>query len=96
MNNAIRTVSLIVGAILEIMAKLGECTVDAANPVCSAPWIPTTYAHYAVLAIIVLNFILKATRPGGVLPGLFGQTAVVVPDSKAGVGTVTATQVAQP
>ena len=42
----------------------------------------------------VLTLVLKSFRPGGILNSMFGVTAVVVPDSQAGAGTVTKSQVA--
>jgi len=44
----------------------------------------------------VAGLIGKLTRPGGKMASLFGSTAVVVPENKAGPGTVTPEQVAAP
>lgn len=41
----------------------------------------------------MLTLFLKALRPGGLFYSWFGQTAVVVPEARAGVGTVTKAQV---
>jgi integral membrane sensor domain MASE1 len=55
---------------------------------------PPTWAPIAAGVFGVLTLVGKMVRPGGFLHSLFGGTAVIVPESQAGVGTVTPEQVA--
>jgi hypothetical protein len=92
MNNAIRTILVALTAAAALMGSVLGCTTDAAGAtVCTAAWLPPQFAGYAILIFSALGIALKAFRPGGILSGLFGQTAVVSPTGDP--GTVTQTQV---
>jgi hypothetical protein len=94
MNNAIRTILVVLTAAAALMTNVLGCTTDAAGvSVCTASWLPPQYAGYAILIFSAIAVAMKALRPGGWLAGLFGETAVVVPADKAGPGTVTKDQV---
>lgn len=99
MNNAIRSILGILATISAAMAAIGGCVADnpatpiVGDAVCTAHWIPPDYAAGAAVAFSGIALIMKALRPGGVLGGLFGSTAVVVSPEKAGPGTVTKAQV---
>ena len=93
MNNAIRTILVTVTGLVAFMASFAGCVTNAANvTTCTASWLPPQYAAYAVMAFSGLGLLMKALRPGGILAGLFGATAVI--SNSGAVGTVTPTQVA--
>lgn len=102
--NFISTLMFIASAVLAIMAQLLGCTGDdAATAVieatkCTAPFLTPELANYAAIAFSGIGLAVKAFRPGGMLAGLFGATAVVVPETspKSGPGTVTPEQVKAP
>ena len=92
MNNAIRTILVALTAAAALMSSILNCATDVAGAtVCSASWLPPQFAGYAIMAFSAIGLALKALRPGGILAGLFGQTAVVSPTGDP--GTVTQTQV---
>lgn len=96
--NLFGTIAAVIALIMGGMTQILGCSTDAATntTVCTASWIPPQYAGYAVVIFSGLAIAAKLFRPGGPIAGLFGQTAVVVPDDKAGVGTVTKSSVANP
>lgn len=97
MNNAIRTILAVLGGLVALIMAVGQCTTDAAGAtVCSAAWLSPKMGGVIIAVLTVLNLVLKMVRPGGALAGLFSATAVVVPENKSGVGTVTQAQVNQP
>jgi hypothetical protein len=96
-TNLITTLLFVASAVMAIMTQLLGCTTDAAGAsTCSASWLTPQLAVIATGVFSVLGLLSKMFRPGGALSGLFGSTAVVVPEDKAGVGTVTKSQVMEP
>lgn len=99
-TNAFGTVTAILTFISGILASMG-CTAGATDfaATCTVPWLSAINPTFtAILAGVfgAITFVLKAARPGGFLHSMFGSTAVIVPLAKAGVGTVTPSQVASP
>jgi ABC-type spermidine/putrescine transport system permease subunit II len=96
-TNLFGTITIILTVITGTLEKMG-CMAGAADfaATCNIPFLPVTWMPVLAIAFGVLTFIGKISRPGGWLGSLFGSTAVVVPESKSGVGTVTPSQVASP
>lgn len=99
-TNAFGSITAILTALSGIMVSLG-CSPGAVDfaATCNIPWLSSINPTLTVVAAGIfggITFVLKLARPGGILGSLFGGTAVVVSEAKAGVGTVTAAQVDQP
>lgn len=95
--NILGTITAILTILTGLMTQILGCAVDAAGvTVCTGSVLPAKYMAVAAGVFGLLTMIAKATRPGGILHSMFGATAVVVPEGKAGVGTVTPSQVATP
>lgn len=110
-SNTLRTVGVIVTALIGLMAVVAGCTADDPSTImveatkCTATWLTPEFMGIAVMVMSGLELIAKAIRPGGMLGGLFGQTAIVsstgkigtaamvVPANEAGAGVVTPAQV---
>jgi len=93
LTNLFGTITAILTIVTGIMTQLLGCTTDAAGvTVCTSTLLPAKYMAIAASIFGILALVSKLMRPGGALHSLFGQTAVVV--DKAGVGTVTPSQVA--
>ena len=87
------------GVILaNIMVDLFKCSGSGVgDAVCTAAFIPLPYQAMAGFGFIVINLVLKGfAGTGTVVQNLVAPVAPVVPENKAGVGTVTPAQVAQP
>jgi lysozyme len=96
-NNLFGTIAAVIAVVMGGLTQILGCATDAAgNSVCTASWLPPQYAGYAVLLFSGLAIAAKMFRPGGVLHGLFGATAVIVPESKNQKGTVTQSDVNAP
>lgn len=94
-TNLLSTITAILTILTGLMTQLLGCVADAAGAVvCTSSLFPAKYMAMAAAVFGVLTVISKLFRPGGVLHSLFGQTAVIVPDAKAGAGVVTSSQVA--
>lgn len=96
-NNAFGTIAAIVALLLGAMTQIFGCSMDPVTQasVCTATWIPPEWAGYVVLAFSGIALVSKLFRPGGPVAGLFAPSAVIVPEAKAGPGTVTPEQVAE-
>ena len=98
-TNAFGTISAIISAVLLAMVNIFHCAEPATAggvATCSASWLSPQMAGYVIIVFSLLQLLNKAIRPGGFFRGLFGSTAVIVPYEKAGVGTVTTSQVNSP
>jgi hypothetical protein len=94
-TNLFGTITAILTILTGLMTQLLGCAVDAAGvTVCTSSLLPAKYMAIAASVFGILALISKLMRPGGALHSLFGSTAVVV--DKAGVGTVTPSQVKAP
>lgn len=95
LTNAFGTITAILTAISGMLVSMG-CAPGAIDfaATCSIPWLPASWTAIVAAIFGVLTFVLKLSRPGGVLHSLFGGTAVVTPTP--GVGTVTPEQVKTP
>lgn len=95
LTNAFGTITAILTTISGILVSMG-CVPGAADfaATCSIPWLPPSMTAIAGAVFGGLTFILKLSRPGGILHSLFGGTAVIVPAADTVVGTVTPAQVA--
>jgi len=97
LTNTASTITAVLTLLLGVMTQVLGCTsVGDLQANCTAAFLPPEYAGYAALFFAATTLILKLMRPGGALHSLFGPTAVVVPEAKAGPGTVTPEQVASP
>jgi hypothetical protein len=97
LTNTASTVTAVLTILLGVMTQVLGCTsVGDLHATCTAAFLSPDWAGYAALFFAASTIILKFLRPGGALHSLFGRTAVVVPEGKAGVGTVTPAQVAEP
>lgn len=97
LTNLFGTITAILTIVSGIMTQLLGCVTDAAGvTVCTSTLLPAKYTVIAAGVFGILTLILKAMRPGGFLHSLFGQTAVVVPETKAAPGVVTKSQVVNP
>ena len=89
--------TVLAGFLSSIGCAPGSATFEAT---CKIDWLPAEWVAYVALvagAIFGASALIgKITRPGPKLASLFGSTAVVVPENKAGPGTVTPEQVAAP
>lgn len=96
--NLFGTIAAVIAIVMGGMTQILGCSTDAVTnaTVCSASWVPPQYAGYAVVIFSGLAIAAKLLRPGGPVAGLFGQTAVVVPDDRPSVGTVTKSSVSSP
>ena len=83
--------TFISGLLVSLGCKPGAADFDAT---CSIPWLPPQYVAIVAAVFGAVTFILKLSRPGGILGSLFGGTAVVSPTP--GIGTVTPEQVKTP
>lgn len=93
-TNILGTITAFLTIITGIMTQLLGCVADASGAVvCSSTLFPAKYMAIAAAIFGILTVIAKLMRPGGALHSLFGMTAVVVPETKAGPGVVTAEQV---
>lgn len=94
-TNLASTITALLTVLTGIMSQLLQCTSTGdLAATCTGDILPAKYMVIASSVFGVLTLVLKAFRPGGFLNSMFGQTAVVVPESKAGVGSVTPSQVA--
>jgi len=94
-TNLASTITAVLTVLTGIMSQLLHCTsAGDLAATCSGDILPAKYMVYASAVFGMLTLILKALRPGGMLHSMFGETAVVVPQSKSGPGTVTPAQVA--
>ena len=97
LTNLASTVTAVLTAITGIMATLLHCSsTGELAATCTGDLLPAKYMVFASSIFGVLTLILKSFRPGGLLHSLFGETAVVVPDSKSAVGVATKSQVKNP
>lgn len=96
--NIIGTLTATVAVLNAVFVQIGKCAVDPVTQLatCSASWIPQSMAGYVVAFFGIILIISKMIRPGGPLRGLFGGTAVIVPDEEAKPGVVTKEQVNAP
>lgn len=95
-TNILGTVAAVVAIAMSLMTDIAGCTVDTAGvTTCAASWLTPKMAAYAVMLFSGIQLLAKMTRPGGMLRGLFGATAVVVPKDEAKTGVVTEAQVAE-
>ena len=95
LTNALGTVTAILTALSAIMAQVLSCEpVAEIAAKCDAAFLSPNMAAYSAAGFAVVTILLKMLRPGGVIRSLFGSTAVVVPEAKAGPGVVTPAQVA--
>ena len=94
-TNLASTITAVLTVLTGIMSQLLHCssTGDLAAT-CTGDILPAKYMVIASSVFGILTLILKAFRPGGLLHSFFGETAVVVPESKAAPGVVTPAQVA--
>lgn len=93
-TNLFGTITAILTVVSTIMVSLLKCeATDTAAAACKAAFLTPELASYAAAGFGLLTIVLKMLRPGGALHSLFGPTAVVVPASKSGPGTVTKSQV---
>jgi len=97
LTNAFGTITAILTTLTGFLVSMG-CTPGAVDfaATCTIPWLPPQYTAIAGGVFGFLTFILKLSRPGGILHSLFGGTAVVIPETNknSGPGTVTPAQVA--
>lgn len=103
LTNLLGTVTAILTVVAGFLTALG-CAPSAGDiaftATCKIDFLPAEWVAYIAIAaggvFGVAGLIGKLTRPGGKMASLFGSTAVVVPENKAGPGTVTPEQVAAP
>lgn len=99
-TNILGTITTICTLLAGAMAQVFGCSVADGAIVgqCTSTMLPAKYMFFVACAFGVITLISKAIRPGGPLRGLFGSTAVVVPETSknSGPGTVTPAQVAAP
>lgn len=94
-TNAASTVAAFLMVVSGVMTQVLGCQMEGdATATCGAAFLPPKYAAMAAMFFAATTLILKLVRPGGALASLFGPTAVVVPETKAGPGVVTRAQVA--
>jgi hypothetical protein len=95
LTNLFGTITAILTTISGLLVSMG-CAAGATDltATCAIPWLPPSVTAIVAMIFGVITFILKLSRPGGVLHSLFGGTAVVT--ATPGVGTVTPAQVATP
>jgi len=94
LTNVLGTIAAIVAIAASLMTDIAGCSVDAAGvTTCAASWLSPKLAAYAVLFFSGIQLVSKMIRPGGPLRGLFGSTAVVVPQGESKPGVVTEAQV---
>jgi hypothetical protein len=93
-TNLFGTLGSILAAVTIWLGEQGCLSTGDFAATCSISWLPTSLMPWLSGLFIALTMIGKLTRPGGFLHSVFGGTAVITP--KAGVGTVTPAQVAQP
>lgn len=98
-TNLFGTVTAILTFVSGFLVSLG-CVPGAVDfaATCNIPWLPPQWVAIVAAVFGFITFILKISRPGGILGSLFGSTAVVVPETSkhSTAGTVTPAQVAQP
>lgn len=84
-NNAIRTIAALLAGVIALATTVGECLTSASGvTVCSASWLTPQVAAYLVAGLTWGAVILKAVRPGGMIAGMFGETAIVSTNGQAG------------
>jgi hypothetical protein len=91
--NIIGTITALSTTILAVLTSIG-CSPGATDfaATCVIPWLPAQWVAIVAMAFGTLTFVSKFFRPGGVIPSMLGQTAVV---SESGIaGTATSAQVA--
>ncbi len=95
LTNLFGTLTAILTTISGVLVSMG-CASGATDfaATCAIPWLPPSATAIVAMIFGVITFVLKLSRPGGVLHSLFGGTAVV--SSTPSVGTVTPAQVASP
>jgi hypothetical protein len=94
-TNALGTISAVLSFISLAMIQLLHCSSTGdLTAKCETDLIPAPWLAYTSMFFLAVTLALKAVRPGGFIASMFGQTAVVVPDSKSGPGVVTKAQVA--
>lgn len=95
-TNAFGTITAVLTLLIGVMTQLLGCSAasDGISATCTSTILPASYMVWAAMAFGILTLVLKLIRPGGPLRSLFGSTAVVVPENKAGPGTVSPSQVA--
>lgn len=87
-----------IGAILTTIASIFSCAPAAttAQIVCDAAWVSPEISGIVALVLQFGNLFLKMFQGSTVGTGLFAKTVVVVPEDKAGRGSVTEAQVQEP
>lgn len=95
-TNFFGTLGSVLAGITLWLGQQGCLSTGDLTATCTISWLPVSWMPWITGVFIVLTLIGKLTRPGGFFSSVFGPTVVVVPDAKAGVGTVTPQQVAQP
>lgn len=97
LTNSLGTITGILTALTAFMVSIG-CVPGATDfaATCAVPWLPPSWMPILAGVFGGLTLIGKMLRPGGFLHSLFGGTAVIVPETVAGPGTVTPEQVKAP
>lgn len=94
-TNLASTITAVLTIITGIMSQLLTCTSTGdLTATCTGTILPAKYMVIASAVFGILTLILKALRPGGPFASFFGETAVVVPETKNAPGVVTPSQVA--
>jgi hypothetical protein len=95
LTNLFGTLTAILTTVSGILVSMG-CASGATDfaSTCAISWLPPSATAIVAMVFGVITFVLKLSRPGGVLHSLFGGTAVI--NSTPSVGTVTPEQVAKP
>lgn len=99
-TNILGTITTLCTLLTGVLAQVFGCTVADGAIVgqCTSTMLPAKYMFFVACGFGVITLISKAIRPGGPLRGLFGTTAVIVPETSkhSTAGTVTPEQVAAP
>lgn len=95
-TNLFGTLGSVLAAVTIWLGEQGCLSTGDFSATCTISWLPVSLMPWLSGLFIALTLIGKLTRPGGFLHSIFGGTAVIVPEAKAGVGTVTPEQVAKP
>lgn len=93
-TNLFGTLGSVLAAITLWLGEQGCLSTGDFAAKCTISWLPVSWMPWITGVFIALTMIGKLTRPGGFINSIFGGTAVITP--KAGVGSVTPSQVAQP
>jgi putative chitinase len=96
-QNATSSISLIIIVLSNILTAFG-CHEAAAAVVasCSIPFLSPELNQVVTVIFSLLGTISQAMKPGGVANSLFKPAVIVLPEDKAGVGSVTKAQVMEP